>query len=189
MIVEGIVSTLDQSGSAHLSPMGPECGVSPGRFVLKPFQGSKTLANLQREGTGVFHILDDALILAQAAVGLGSKIPVETAQIVRGWVIPGACTAWEFEVEQMDASQNRSRISCRVSKEHNFRTFGGWNRAQFAVMELAILYSRVGILQSEEILAAIPSLEVLVQKTAGPKELEAWNLLNGALRERLEKKR
>lgn len=189
MIVEGIVSTLDQTGSAHLSPMGPESGIIPGMFVLKPFQGSKTLANLQREGAGVFHILDDALLLAQASVGLGNRISVDPAQNVRGWVIPSACRAWEFEIEELDATQARSRITCRVVREHTFRPFGGWNRAQFAVMELAILYSRVGILLNEEILQVIPSLEILIQKTAGPRELEAWKLLHGALVERLEKNR
>ncbi len=187
MIIEGIVSTLDESGSAHISPMGPEFGVDLGRFVLKPFKGSQTLANLQRNGVGVFHILDDALILAQSVLGLGDRIAVEASQNVKGWVLRGACFAWEFEIEQFDLSQNRSRVFCRVVKERSIRPFGGWNRAQFAVMELAILYSRVGILKKEEILASMPPLEILVQKTAGPREWEAWNLLSVALRERLEK--
>lgn len=165
--------------------MGPELGPNPGSIVLKPFQGSKTLANLQRQGSGVFHVLDDALLLAQSVIGMGNRIPIEPAKIVKGWIISGACSAWEFEVEHLDHSQKRSRIICRVVQEHSLRAFGGWNRAQFAVIELAILYSRVGILEKDEILGSIPSLETLIQKTAGPREREAWNLLNNALCERL----
>lgn len=180
------MSSLDDLGGAHLAPMGPECATQLDQgFLLKPFKGSKTLTNLMRNGFGVFHLLDDSLLLAQAAVGQGEKIEVVSASTIRGWVLSGACQVFEFEVEQLDTTQERARIKCRVVATHTLRPFGGWNRAQFAVMELAILNSRVAILDKTVIQKAIGPLEVLVQKTGGPREREAWDLLLNHLQMRL----
>ncbi len=166
--------------------MGPECTASLEKgFLLKPFKDSKTLANLMRVGMGVFHLLDDSLILAKAAVGHGGKIDVITAQSIRGWIISGACRAFEFEAEEIDTSQVRAMIKCRVVATHSLRPFGGWNRAQFAIMELAILNSRVHILDKEVIQKALDPLAILVQKTGGPREREAWDLLFDHLQMRL----
>ena len=62
--------------------------------------------------------------------------------------------------------------------------FGGFNRAQAAVIELAILVSRLDRLPPEKILTEIAYLKIAVDKTAGRKELEAWTWLM----ERVQKK-
>ncbi len=166
--------------------MGPECqGSLEQGFLLKPFKGSKTLENLSRAGIGVFHLLDDSLLLAKAAVGQRETINVIPARMIQGWIISGACKAFEFEVDHIDTSQVRATIRCRVVGTHNLYPFGGWNRAQFAILELAILNSRVEILAKEEIQQAIGPLALLVQKTGGPREKEAWDLLVNHLTRRL----
>ena len=45
------------------------------------------------------------------------------------------------------------------------------------MLEAAILATRIGILPDHEIRAAIVALQVPVEKTAGPVEISAWNLV------------
>jgi hypothetical protein len=53
----------------------------------------------------------------------------------------------------------------------------GFNRAQYAVLEAAILISRLDRLPLEKIDSEIAYLRIGLEKTAGDKELEAWGWL------------
>src|SRR5207248_1185155 len=127
---------------------------------------------------GVLHVHDDVLLLAQAAVG-----PVEPppecfpARVVRGEVLAGACQAFEFRVAARDDSQPRLTLVAEVVQTHTLRPFLGFNRARHAVLEAAILATRTALLPLDEIEAEFRRLAVLVQKTGGPREHEAFAFL------------
>ena len=53
--------------------------------------------------------------------------------------------------------------------EGRVRDFFGFNRAQHAVLEAAILATRVGLLPAGEIFAQLERLRPLVAKTGGPR--------------------
>jgi len=63
-----------------------------------------------------------------------------------------------------------------------FREFFGFNRAKHAVVEAAILATRTEFLPPEEILAEFRRLAVLVEKTGGSAEHEAFQLLEDHVR-------
>jgi hypothetical protein len=64
-----------------------------------------------------------------------------------------------------------------VVQEEMHAPFTGMNRARAAVLELAILVSRLGMLPREKIEAEIAYLAIAIEKTAGPEEREAWEWL------------
>jgi hypothetical protein len=51
------------------------------------------------------------------------------------------------------------------------------NRAKAAVVEAAILASRLHMLPQEKIDAELAYLQIAIDKTAGPEEREAWGWL------------
>ncbi|MGH8750354.1 MAG: DUF447 family spectrin-like domain-containing protein, partial [Burkholderiales bacterium] len=53
----------------------------------------------------------------------------------------------------------------------------GFNRAQGAVLEAAVLVSRLHLLPREKIEAEVKYLAIAIEKTAGPAEREAWSWL------------
>jgi hypothetical protein len=55
--------------------------------------------------------------------------------------------------------------------------FLGFNRAQGAVIEAAILATRLHMLPREKVERELGYLQIAVEKTAGPREHEAWRLL------------
>jgi hypothetical protein len=60
--------------------------------------------------------------------------------------------------------------------------FLGFNRAQAAVLEAAILTSRLHMLPREKIDSELAYLEIAVTKTSGPAEQEAWDWLMEKIR-------
>jgi hypothetical protein len=60
--------------------------------------------------------------------------------------------------------------------------FRGFNRAQAAVIEAAILVSRLHLLPREKIESEMASLQNAVSKTASSAEEEAWSWLAHAVR-------
>ena len=72
-ILEGILTTLPRADArpedAHIAPMGPIVDSSMSSFVLRPFRTSTTYQNLRETGEGVFHVTDDILLVARAAMG------------------------------------------------------------------------------------------------------------------------
>jgi hypothetical protein len=71
----------------------------------------------------------------------------------------------------------RPRFSCRIVHAENHRPWEGFNRAQAAVLECAVLVSRLGMLPPDKIEAELKYLEIAVAKTAGEREREAWGWL------------
>ena len=62
------------------------------------------------------------------------------------------------------------------------REFIGFNRARHAVLEAAIYATRLHLLPRESIESELERLQVIVDKTAGPHELEAMALLADFIR-------
>jgi hypothetical protein len=177
MILEGVVTTLGPGGAVNVAPMGPR--VDPAdwsSFELRPYRTSRTHANLRAHPEGVLHVTDDVLLLARAAVG-EVEPPWRPAEAVRGAVLTGACRAYEFRVGPFDGAEERPRLRAEVVKAHRLRDFFGLNRAMHAVVEAAILATRTAFLPLGEIEADYRRLAVLVEKTGGPAEREAFALL------------
>ncbi len=183
MILEGIVTTTDEAGRMHVAAMGPwvdEAERYAGRItrlVLRPFGTSQTAVHLAARPEGVFHLVDDVLLLARTVVGGHEPPPARLAEAVRGWVLADACRAYEFRADAVDASQDRFRLEARVVAEHTGRPFIGFNRAAHAVIEGAILVTRLHLLGADEVRRRLDELFVLVEKTGGSREHEAFGLL------------
>jgi uncharacterized protein len=182
MILEGIVTTLAPDGRVNVAPMGPRVSLTPSgdleRFVLRPFRTAQTYANLKAHGEGVLHVTDDVLLLARAALGPPDPLPpMRPAARVRGWVLTGACRYYEFRVTACDDQAERAEFDAEVVHAGRLRDFFGLNRAKHAVVEAAILATRIGILPLHDIESEYRKLAVLVEKTGGPQEHEAFALL------------
>lgn len=178
MILEGIVTTVSLDGQVHIAPMGPRVDAAMQRFVLRPFPTSQTYDNLTKHGEGILHVTDDVLLVARAAVGVVDPIPAMVpATHVKGYVLTDACHYYEFHVASIDASKERVHIEADVVHSGRFRDFFGFNRAKHAVVEAAILASRIHILPASEISAEFRKLGVLVDKTGGPQEHQAFKFL------------
>ena len=177
-ILEGVATTLNQDGSVNISPMGPIVDPELSTLVFRPFQTSTTFLNMQRSRQGVFHITDDVNLIAQAAVGTPAPLPrlVEAEQI-DGRAIADACRCYEFRVESIDDREDRATVLARVEQVRRNRDFIGFNRAQHAVLEAAILATRIHLLPAEEVERELSRLQVMVTKTASRVELQAMKLL------------
>jgi hypothetical protein len=64
------------------------------------------------------------------------------------------------------------------------REFIGFNRARHAVLEAAILATRTHLIPPEQIRDEFARLQIIVDKTAGPREQEAMALLTQYVRSR-----
>lgn len=180
MIVEGLVTTTDADGNPHLTPMGPTVFGDFASLLLRPFATSNTYRNLTRHGEGVFHITDDARLIAYAAVGKVREVPpTMPATTVAGFVLNGACRAFEFRVTAIDATRERVHVTTGVAHRHELRAWGGFNRAKHAVIEAAILATRFHLLPADDITSEFHKLRVIVDKTGGDAELNAMAMLEG----------
>jgi hypothetical protein len=186
-LLEGIVTTLDADGSPHIAPMGPIVDRSFGCLLLRPFRTSVTYQNLKRSGQGVLHVTDDAELIAQAAVGrLASLPPMRPAEAVKGIIISNACRWYAFRVESLDDREDRTAIVARVVDRGHLRDFFGFNRAKHAVIEAAILATRIGLLDDQMILGEFERLASPVSKTGGIEERRAFEFLRQFVHEKLQ---
>ena len=153
------------------------------RIVLKPFLETTTFRNVRETRVAVVNLTDDAMLFAQGAIS-SPQFPWAPAAVVRGAVLEAACSWRELEVVTIDDTPPRSRIEARVVHRGTRREFLGFNRARHAVLEAAILATRTHLLPAEEIRAAFARLQVIVDKTAGPREQEAMAMLTEYVRSR-----
>jgi hypothetical protein len=158
--------------------MGPIVDEAMTQLLLRPFTSSTTYQNLKRTGEGVFHVTDDVELLAQAAVGQPAMAPnYISAAKVRGVILETACRWYAVRVESLDDTQERTTIMAQVVDHGRLRDFFGFNRAKHAVLEAAILATRVHLLGQDAILTEFERLRSPVDKTGGAPEKRAFEFL------------
>jgi uncharacterized protein len=178
-IVETVVTTINPDGGVNCGAMGVEWGER--RIVIKPFRGTRTLRNLRATGAAVVNVTDDILLFSKAALG-DPNPPTRPAASVEGAVLADACSWREVRVETIEEGSRRARVSTLVVDGGTGREFLGLNRARHAVLEASILASRVRLLPAEDINAELCRLQVVVDKTAGPREREAMEYVTRHVR-------
>jgi hypothetical protein len=181
VIIESILTTMAPDGAINFAPMGVEWGETT--IIIKPFLETTTFRNVRDTGAAVVNLVDDVMLFAQGAIS-SPQFPWEPATVVRGAVLTAACSWRELEVGTIDDTPPRSRIETRVVHHGQHREFLGFNRARHAVLEAAILATRTHLLPPEEIRCEYARLQVIVDKTAGPREQEAMALLTEYVRSR-----
>jgi len=173
-IRETIITTADKAGHVHIAPIG--IIAEKDGWVIAPFRPSTTLDNLAQVPFAIANYTDNARIFAGCLTGRKDWPTVA----VKGVAVPrleAALAHSVLEVVHVDDDGLRPRHFCRVVAEENHAPFTGFNRAKAAVLELAILVSRLGMLPRDKIEAEIAYLTISIDKTAGPEEKEAWGWL------------
>jgi hypothetical protein len=178
LIFETIVTTCNESGEAHIAPMGIRR--SKDRVVVSPFKPSTTLDNILATGCAVVNYTDDVRIFAGCLTGRRNW-PLAPADKVACMRLEHALAHVELKLAGIEGDEARPRLACHIMSEQNHAPFRGFNRAQAAVLEAAILVSRLPMLPREKIEAEIKYLSIAIEKTAGPNENEAWGWLMEAV--------
>jgi hypothetical protein len=174
MIRESIVITTGADGQPHIAPLG--LIEEPGGFIAAPFTPSRTLDNLRARPFLTASVTDDVRIFAGALTG-HRDWPLRPAKKIAGFYLEGAHSHRELEISHVTEDDLRPRFHARVVHEAAHAPAPGFNRAQFAVIEAAILASRLHMLPPEKIRAELDYLTIAIGKTAGPREDEAWGWL------------
>ncbi len=173
-IVETVVTTTDASGTPHIAPLGL---IEDGEgWIIAPFKPSRTLANLTANPFAVASHPNDIRIIAGCVTGRRDW-PTVPAETVKGVRLRDAVSHWELAVERVTEDDQRPRFHCKVVHVASHAPWGGYNRAEAAVLELAVLTTRLAMLPPEKIDAELAYLNIAISKTAGPREREAWDWL------------
>ncbi|MGR9116416.1 MAG: DUF447 domain-containing protein [Gammaproteobacteria bacterium] len=174
MILETIVITQNNQGETHLAPMGIH--KQEDEFIILPFRPSTTLNNLLETGSATINFCDDVRVFAGCLTG-HRNWPLQAAEKIRGRVLANTLSHVEVELSRVEDDPTRPKLFCTAVHTVNHAPFMGFNRAQYSVLEAAILVSRLNRLPWTKIESELNYLRIGVEKTAGPRELEAWSWL------------
>jgi hypothetical protein len=181
MIRETIVTTISAAGAVHIAPFGI---IADGEgWIIAPFHPSVTIDNLRAVPFCVASYTDDVRIFAGCLTGRRDWATVPSLEVPVPRLAAALAHA-ELAVTSVTEDPQRPRFHCRVVHQASHAPFGGLNRAKAAVLEAAILVSRLDLLPRDKVEQEMAYLATAVSKTAGPAELEAWEWLVERVRER-----
>jgi hypothetical protein len=187
-LLEGIVTSLNADGSPHIATMGPIVDAAFEWLLLRPFRTAVTYQNVKRTGEGVLHVTDDVELMARAAVGRLESLPTfRPATAVNGVILDDACRWYAFRITSIDDSAERTAVVAQVVDSGRGRDFFGFNRAKHAVIEAAILATRIELLDHDHVLAELERLAAPVAKTGGHTERRAFEFLRRYVTEKTDK--
>ena len=177
-IFETVLSTVAADGTPHVAPMGVR--YAAGQVLLMPFKPSTTLANVLATGVAVLNLVLDTRIFAGCVTGRRDW-PLLPSAHISGQRLQAALAHVELRLEKhIDDAQRPVLHMARVF-EASHAPFIGFNRAQAAVIEGAVLVSRLHMLAPEKVDREMAYLQIAIDKTAGAGEHEAWSWLQAAV--------
>lgn len=174
MILETIVTSQSAEGKDHIAPMGVH--LAGEEMLIMPFRPSTTLENILATRHAVLNHTDDVRVFAGCLTGRRDW-PLTAAERVPVKRLADTLSHVELQLTRVEPDELRPRLFCRVVHEANHAPFRGFNRAQFAVLEAAILASRLQRLPWSKVEAELAYLRIGLEKCAGERELEAWGWL------------
>ena len=182
VIYEIVISTVAPDGTPHVAPMGVRYRrtETSNDVILMPFKPSTTLANILASGHAVLNIVADTRVFAGAVTGRRSW-PLQPAERIAGMRL--ACALNHVELALAELNDDPQRPVLRMARvfEASHAPYIGFNRAQAAVIEGAILVSRLRMLPAAKVDAEMAYLQIAIDKTAGLEEHEAWGWLTEAV--------
>lgn len=187
MIHETIVTTAACDGRPHIAPMGARY---EGEFViLSPFRPSVTLDNIVASRAAVLNFTTDVRIFAGCVTHCATSWPTLAASCVASIRLAESLAHAELELDELRDDRERPVLRMKCVYRENHAPFAGFNRAQAAVVEGAILVSRLFMLPADKVDREMAYLQIAIDKTAGDAERTAWEWLTAAIarhRENLE---
>ena len=180
-IFETVVTTCSPAGVVHVAPMGVR--YVDDRVVLKPFRPSTTLDNILASGAAVLNLLTDVRVFAGCVTGRRTW-PTADAQRAgepRAVRLAAALEHAVLRLESQDDDAQRPTLRLARLRCERHAPWPGFNRAQAAVVEGAVLVSRLHLLPRAKIVSEMAYLQIAIDKTAGPCEHEAWSWLQEAV--------
>ncbi|MCU7874468.1 MAG: DUF447 family protein [Candidatus Thiodiazotropha sp. (ex Lucinoma borealis)] len=174
MIHEVIITTRSSDGDNQIAPMGIVWHDQ--EVTIAPFHPSRTLTNILSGECAVINYCDDVRIFA-GCLTEHYDWPLTEAEQISAPRLSDALAHTEVQLQRVEDDPIRPRLICLPVHEACHRPFQGFNRAQTAVLELAILVSRLDRLPKEKIEQEIAYLAIAIEKTAGERERQAWEWL------------
>ncbi|MQT11505.1 DUF447 domain-containing protein [Segnochrobactrum spirostomi] len=170
-ILETVVITVGADDVPHIAPYGL---IADGAgYILAPFHPSPAIANLTAVPFAVASATDDVRVIAGCVTGRRDWETVP-AEEVPGRRLADALAHIELAVEAVEHDEVRPKYRLKVVREVMHRPWLGYNRAQAAVLEGAILSTRLAMLPRDKVEREMAYLTIAIEKTAGPREQEAW---------------
>jgi hypothetical protein len=186
-IFETVITTCSPAGAVHVAPMGVR--YREGEVVLKPFRPSRTLENILATRRAVLNVLTDVRVFAGCVTGRRDwpTVPLHGGDGSAGARL--ACAHSHALLRLADVHEDAQRPTLRLERMHEAQhsAFPGFNRAQAAVIEGAVLVSRLHLLPRDKIDGEMAWLQIAIDKTAGAAELEAWDWLRQAVARHYER--
>ena len=178
VIFETVVTTVAADGKPHVAPMGVR--YRDGQVVLMPFRPSTTLDNIAATGGAVLNIVTDTRVFAGCVTGRRSWATQATEKTAG---VRLSCALSHVELRLANRIDDAQRPVLQMDRVHEVvhAPFAGFNRAQAAVIEGAVLVSRLHMLPKEKVDSEMSYLQIAIDKTAGAEEREAWGWLREAV--------
>lgn len=178
VIYEVVISTVSAAGRPHLAPMGVR--YEGDDVHLLPFKPSTTLDNILATGVAVLNVVLDTRVFAGCVTGRRDFALLDAEQVAAPRL---ACAASHLELRLAGQQDDPQRPRLHMARVHaaQHAPFQGFNRAQAAVLEGAVLVSRLHLLPAAKIATEMAYLQIAIDKTAGPAEHEAWGWLQQAV--------
>jgi hypothetical protein len=170
MIHETIIISTNENGEAHVTPFGVQ--FEDEIIVISPFKPSKTLNNILSTQTATMNLTDDVRVFAGALTKRQPWQLIKTNHI-DGYRLAECLTHVELKLLEVREDDTRPQLRMRQIEKQHHADFKGFNRAQAAVIELAVLTSRLHMLPAEKIQSEREYLQIAIDKTAGK---ENWKL-------------
>lgn len=174
MIYETIITSLDNQNNPNVAPFGIQ--LQDGLVVISPYKPSVTLDNILATQHAVMNLTDDVRVFAGALTRRQAWTLLPATKIT-GVRLAETLVHKELKLVKVNEDDLRPQLFLEVSHEEQHESFKGFNRAQAAVIELAVLASRLQMLPKDKVMSEFNYLKIAIDKTAGERELQAWGWL------------
>ena len=174
MILETIITSIDHDGKPHVAPFGVR--LENENIIISPYKPSHTLENILASNVAVMSNTDDVRVFAGALTGRQPWTLIPTKQI-NGFRLKNCLAHTELQLLKVRDDALRPQLVMQQIISENHAAFKGFNRAQAAVLELAVLVSRLDRLPKARVESELQYLQIAIDKTAGEIEHEAWSWL------------
>ena len=181
-IFETVLTTVDAAGTPHVAPMGvryrARADGRPG-VVLMPFKPSTTHDNIVETGCAVLNIVTDTRVFASCVTGRRDPALLRLLPAVQITGQRLVCALRHIELRLAERQDDAQRPVLLMAVVHavDHAPFIGLNRAQAAVIEGAVLVSRLHLLAPDKVEREMAYLQIAIDKTASATEHEAWRWL------------